>query len=64
MTYEYKTIVLPFKTSFFSQTPPDMATALNAQAREGWRLSQLCAPIGSGGSTVSMIAILERSTPS
>lgn len=60
MTYEYKTIMLPFKTRFFSQTPPDVATALNAQARDGWRLSQVCAPIGSGGSTVNLIAILER----
>ena len=60
MTYEYKTIVLPFKTRFFSQTPPDVAVAINKEAREGWRLSQVCAPIGAGGSTVSMIAILER----
>ena len=57
---EYKTILLPFKNRFFSQTPPDIATALNAQAREGWRLSQVCTPIGAGGSTVSLIAILER----
>jgi hypothetical protein len=60
MTYEYKTIVLPFRTRFFSQTPPDIATALNREAREGWRLSQTCTSIGSGGSTVNLIAILER----
>jgi len=60
MKYEYKTIVLPFKTGFFSQVPPDVATALNSEGREGWRLSQICTPIGAGGSTVSMIAILER----
>jgi hypothetical protein len=61
-TYEYKTIVLPFKTGFFSQVPPDVAAALNTEGRDGWRLSQVCAPIGAGGSTVSMIAILERQT--
>jgi hypothetical protein len=61
-TYEYKTIVLPFKTGFFSQVPPDVAAALNTEGRDGWRLSQVCAPIGAGGSTVSMIAILERPT--
>jgi hypothetical protein len=60
MTYEYRTILLPFKTGLFRQVPPDIATALNKEARDGWRLSQVCAPIGSGGSTVSMIAILER----
>jgi transcriptional regulator with XRE-family HTH domain len=60
MKYEYKTLVMPFKTGFASQVPPDIATALNHEGREGWRLSQVCAPIGSGGSTVSMIAILER----
>jgi transcriptional regulator with XRE-family HTH domain len=60
MTYEYKMINLPFKTGFTSQTPPDIAAALNAESKEGWRLSQVCAPIGSGGCTVSMIAILER----
>jgi hypothetical protein len=58
--YEYKTLTLPFKTGFLNQVPPDITTALNKEGREGWRLSQVLAPIGSGGSTVSMIAILER----
>ena len=60
MNYEYKTIVLPFKTRFFTPVPPDIATALTKEGREGWRLSQVCAPIGGGGFTVSMIAIFER----
>jgi transcriptional regulator with XRE-family HTH domain len=58
--YEYKSLTLPFKTGFLNQVPPDITTALNKEGREGWRLSQVLAPIGSGGSTVSMIAILER----
>lgn len=58
--YEYKTLVLPFKTGFITQVPPDIATALNKEGRDGWRLSQTIAPIGSGGSSVSVIAILER----
>lgn len=60
MKYEYKTLEMPFKTGFTSQVPPDIETALNNESREGWRLCQVCTPIGAGGSTVSMIAILER----
>ena len=60
MRYEYKTIVLPFKTRFFTPVPPDIASALNREAADGWRLSQVCAPIGASGFTVSLIAILER----
>jgi len=60
MKYEYKTIVLPFKTRFFSPSPPDVAAALNEQAQQGWRLAQCCTSIGAGGSTVNLIAILER----
>jgi hypothetical protein len=62
MKYEYKTIVLPFKTRFFTPAPPDIASALNREAADGWRLSQVCTPIGAGGFTVSMIAILERTS--
>ena len=58
--YEYKTLVLPFKTGFLNQVVPDIASALNKEGADGWRLSQTIAPIGSGGSSVSVIAILER----
>jgi transcriptional regulator with XRE-family HTH domain len=58
--YEYKTLVLPFKFGLMSQTPPDVATALNKEAREGWRLSQVCTPVGASGTAASVIAILER----
>jgi Helix-turn-helix. len=58
--YEYKTLVLPFKTGFINQVVPDIASALNKEGADGWRLSQAIAPIGSGGSSVSVIAILER----
>ena len=58
--YEYKTLVLPFKTGFINQVVPDIASALNKEGADGWRLSQTIAPIGSGGSSVSVIAILER----
>lgn len=60
--YEYKTLELPFKTGFIKQVVPDISAALNKEGREGWRLSQVVAPIGSGGSSVSVIAILERPT--
>ena len=62
MKYEYKTIVLPFKTGLFRQVPPDITSALNEQARDGWRLQQICTPIGAGGSTISLIAILVRAS--
>lgn len=60
MKFEYKTIVLPFKTRFFSPSPPDVAAALNDHAQQGWRLVHASSTIGAGGSTVNMIAILER----
>jgi len=60
MTYEYKSIVLPFKVGLFRQGLPDIEAALNPEGREGWRLKQLVLPSSSWGTSDSMVAILER----
>ena len=60
MTYEYKSIVLPFKVGVFHQGLPDIEAALNPKGREGWRLKQLILPSSSWGTSDSMVAVLER----
>ncbi|MGH8291793.1 MAG: DUF4177 domain-containing protein [Steroidobacteraceae bacterium] len=49
MKYEYKSIVLEFKAGIFRQGLPDIATALNTEGLEGWRLKQLVVPSSSWG---------------
>ncbi|PCH60507.1 MAG: hypothetical protein COC19_05880 [SAR86 cluster bacterium] len=58
--YEYKTITIKFTSGFFRKGTPDVARALNSEAVEGWRLSQMMLPSGSLGESEQMIAILER----
>lgn len=58
--YEYKTLVLPVKSGFTTQTLPDVSAALNKEAHDGWRLSEIFTPTGSSGQSVSVVAILER----
>jgi len=60
MTYEYKSIVLPFKAGLFHQGLPDIESALNPQGREGWRMKQIILPSSSWGTSDSMVAVLER----
>jgi hypothetical protein len=61
MRYEYKTLVLPMKLGFIKQGLPDLATALNAEARNGWRLCQVITPTNASGQTTDVVAVLERS---
>jgi hypothetical protein len=63
MSYEYKSIVLPFKMGVFHQGLPDIQAALNPEGRDGWRLKQLILPSSSWGSSDSMVAVLERRLP-
>lgn len=63
MTYEYKSIVLPFKLGLFRQGLPDIESALNPEGREGWRLKQLVLPSSGWGTSDSMVAVLERERP-
>ena len=58
--YEYKTLVLPFKMGLFKQGLPDIASALNAEGREGWQLKQIMLPSSQLGTSDSVVAILER----
>ena len=60
MKYEYKTIILPYRTGLFQGDNEDLGTALNVEGAAGWRLSQLVLPSTVWGRANSMIAILER----
>jgi len=57
---EYKTILLPYKTSLFQGESTDLTDPLNKEGAEGWRLSQLVLPSTVWGRANTMIAILER----
>jgi hypothetical protein len=57
---EYKTILLPYKTSLFQSDNHELAEGLNVVAAEGWRLSQIVLPSTVWGRANTMIAILER----
>ena len=57
---EYKTILLPYKTGIFQADSDELAVALNKEAVERWRLSQLVLPSTVWGRANTMIAILER----
>jgi hypothetical protein len=57
---EYKTILLPYKTSNFQADNFDVQTLLNVEGAAGWRLSQIVLPSTVWGRASAMIAILER----
>ena len=59
-TYEYKTLVLPFRIGVFQQGLPDIKAALDAEGVKGWQLKQMILPSSSWGNSDSMVAILER----
>ena len=60
ISYEYKTVVLPFKFGVFKQGLPDIETALTKEGSAGWQFKQLVLPSSDWGKSDSMIAILER----
>jgi hypothetical protein len=57
---EYKTVLLPYKTSLFQSDNAELAEGLNVAAAGGWRLSQIVLPSTVWGRANTMIAILER----
>ena len=57
---EYKTIVLPYKPSVFQGDSLEVQTALNAEAEQDWRLSQVVLPSQLWGRSSGILAILER----
>jgi hypothetical protein len=59
--YEYKTVVMPFKTGLVSQGLPDISASLNSEARHGWRLRELFTQANASGQTFAAVAIMERS---
>lgn len=58
---EYKTILLPYKPSVFQSDDAELAQALNKEAEDRWRLSQIVLPSTIWGRANGMVAILERS---
>jgi Domain of unknown function (DUF4177) len=60
--FEYKTILLPYKTGLFQSDNLEIAEALKPVAADGWRLSQIVLPSTVWGRANTMIAILERPT--
>jgi len=58
--FEYKTILLPYKTSLFQSDNFEITEGLKEVAADGWRLSQIVLPSTVWGRANSMIAILER----
>jgi hypothetical protein len=60
MSHEYKTIMLPYKTSNFQPDNLEIVGALNAEAADRWRLLQIVMPAVAWGRANTMIAILER----
>jgi hypothetical protein len=57
---EYKTILLPYKTSNFQPDNTEIRDALCVEGAQRWRLSQLVLPSTMWGRANAMIAILER----
>ena len=62
MTYEYKTIMLPYKTGVFQGDSAELSAVLNKEGAERWRLSQLVMPSTMWGRANTMVAILERAS--
>ena len=61
-TFEYKTILLPYKPSSFQSDAAEIQEALNVEALQRWKLCQLVLPSTIWGRSNGMIAILERPT--
>ena len=57
---EYKTILLPYKPSTFQSDEEEVALALNKEAEQNWRLSQIILPSTIWGRANGMLAVLER----
>ncbi len=58
--YEYKSVVIKFDHGWFKKGTSNVDDALNEEAADGWKLSQMIMPTDSTGGTEQMIAILER----
>jgi hypothetical protein len=59
-TFEYKTLLLPYKPSCFQSDNFEIQEALNVAAGEQWKLCQLVLPSTVWGRSNGLIAVLER----
>ena len=57
---EYKTVLLPYKTSLFQGDSTDLHDLLNKEGAQGWHLSQIVLPSTVWGRANTMIAIMQR----
>jgi uncharacterized protein DUF4177 len=58
--FEYKTLMLPYRTGIFASDSFEVQELLNKSAEEGWKLSQIVLPSTVWGRANGMVAILER----
>jgi hypothetical protein len=58
--FEYKTIVLPYKSGFFGLRLPDIEEPLNRAGQDGWQLKEVVLSSTGWGTSHLVVAILER----
>jgi hypothetical protein len=59
-TFEYKTILVPYKPSSFQSDNLEIQEAINVEAAQHWKLIQLVLPSTIWGRSNGMIAVFER----
>jgi hypothetical protein len=57
---EYKTVSLEFGHGFFTRKEPNIAEALNENARDSWELKQILTPTKGFGETSKYVLVFER----
>ncbi|WP_409934822.1 DUF4177 domain-containing protein [Rheinheimera sp. MMS21-TC3] len=58
--YEYKTLSLDYSHGLFRRKDPDLESALNREAEDGWRLRNILVPAQNFGETEKFLVVLER----
>jgi hypothetical protein len=59
-TFEYKTMLLPYRPSSFQSDSLEIQEMLNVEAAQRWKLCQLVLPSTIWGRSNGMIAVFER----
>jgi hypothetical protein len=57
---EFKTVLLPYKTSIFQGDSVEITAILSSEGAEGWQLSQVVLPSTMWGRANTMLAIMQR----
>ena len=61
--FEFKTVLLPYKTGIFQGDSAELSATLNKEGLEGWQISQIVLPSTMWGRANTMIAIMQRALP-